>query len=196
VNLRQGDTRLIIDTCKAHRLLRNQCAYVLATSWHETGARMVPVREMGGEAYLKARPYYPYVGMGYVQLTWLENYKKARAKLGVDFVANPRLLLVPRNAARILVAGMAEGWFTGKKLSDYLTLRHSDFTGARRIVNGADKANLIAGYARTYDRLLREEGYGGGKVPPKPQPAPTRPAGGFWASVGAFFRSLVSGGQR
>jgi hypothetical protein len=31
---------------------------------------------------------------------------------------------------------------------------------------------------------------------PKPQPAPARPAGGFWASVGAFFRSLVSGGQR
>jgi lysozyme family protein len=36
----------------------------------------------------------------------------------------------------------------------------------------------------------------GTKPSPKPQPAPTGPAGGFWASVGAFFRSLISGGQR
>jgi lysozyme family protein len=39
----------------------------------------------------------------------------------------------------------------------------------------------------------------GTKPSPKPQPAPvkpTAPSGGFWAAIGAFFRSLVSGGQR
>uniref|UniRef100_A0AC34G9W9 Uncharacterized protein n=1 Tax=Panagrolaimus sp. ES5 TaxID=591445 RepID=A0AC34G9W9_9BILA len=55
---------------------------------------------------------------------------------------------------------MQEGWFTGKKLSDYITLQKSDFRNARRIVNLMDKADLIAGYARDYDKLLLAEGYG------------------------------------
>ena len=100
------------------------------------------------------------VGMGFVQLTWRRNYEHAGKKLGVDFVANPKLLLKPEHAATILVLGMDEGWFTGKKLSDYITLQKSDFTGARRIVNGTDKAAEIARIARAYDADLKAEGYG------------------------------------
>jgi hypothetical protein len=55
---------------------------------------------------------------------------------------------------------MKEGWFTGKKLSDYVTLQRSDFTGARRIINGTDCAALIAGYAVGYDTTLKDIGYG------------------------------------
>jgi len=167
-NLNLGDTRLIIDTCKAAGLLRNQAAYVLATAYWETARTMKPVREYGGETYLRSKAYYPYVGMGYVQLTWKANYEKASKKLGVDFVANPKLLLQPKYAAPILVDGMAEGWFTGKKLADYITLQASDFAGARRIINGTDKAASIAAIARDYDASLKAEGYGAASQPPPP----------------------------
>lgn len=168
MNLEKGHTRLIVNVCAANGLLRNQAAYVLGTAWHETAHTMQPVREYGGEAYLRSKKYYPYVGMGFVQLTWRENYEKASKKLGVDFVSNPKLLLKAEYAAKILVIGSRDGWFTGKKLSDYITLQRSDFKGARKIINGTDKASLIAGYAREYDALLKAEGYGEGGKPSKP----------------------------
>lgn len=193
MDLSKGDTRLIINVCAANELLRNQCAYVLATTWHETAHTMKPVREYGGETYLKKKKYYPYVGMGYVQLTWRENYDKASRKLGVDFVTNPRLLLKPEYAAKILVRGMQEGWFTGKKLADYITIYRSDYKGARRIINGTDKAALIAGYAEQYDALLKAEGYGSNTPIPNPaQPVGTKssgPVAGFWA---AFLNAILA----
>lgn len=173
MNLTLGDTRLIIDACQKYSLLRNQAAYVLATAYHETAHTMKPVREMGGETYLRSKPYYPYVGMGYVQLTWLANYQKASKKLGVDFVKHPRLLLEAKYAAPILVIGSKEGWFTGKKLADYITLQRSDFLGARRIINGTDRAGDIADYAKQYDALLKQDGYG--SIPFKPFEPDKRP---------------------
>jgi len=115
MNLNLGDTQLIIKEARLMGLLRNELAYVLATTYHETAHTMKPVREYGGETYLKSKKDYPYVGMGYVQLTWDYNYKKASSKLGVDFMKNPRLLLEPKHAVKILLVGMKEGWFTGKK---------------------------------------------------------------------------------
>ena len=35
MNLDLGDTRLLIETCKTHGLLRNQAAYVLATAYRD-----------------------------------------------------------------------------------------------------------------------------------------------------------------
>ncbi|WP_336057381.1 hypothetical protein [Nitratireductor sp. CH_MIT9313-5] len=95
VDLTTGDTALIVETCRKHGLLRNQAAYVLATAKLETAHTMKPVREYGSEKYLRSKPYYPFVGMGYVQITWKANYERASRELGVDFVANPRLLLKP-----------------------------------------------------------------------------------------------------
>ena len=177
MNLDLGDTRAIIAECRKQGLLRNQAAYVLATAKWETGHKMKPIRESGGEKYLKSKAYYPFVGMGYVQLTWKRNYEKASKVFGVDFVANPKLLLKPEYATPILVTGMREGWFTGKKLSQYITLEHSDFKGARRIVNGTDRADEIAAIAKSYDEALLAEGYGVDEAvePPKPVPAPVPP---------------------
>ena len=160
INLTKGDTERIIRECKAYGLLRNQAAYVLATAYWETARTMKPVREYGGETYLRKKRYYPYVGMGYVQLTWRYNYQKASDKLGVDFVRYPKKLLNPEYAAKILVVGSKEGWFTGKRLDHYITLRKSNFKSARRIINGTDKAGTIAGIAKTYDNLLKKAGYG------------------------------------
>jgi hypothetical protein len=66
----------------------------------------------------------------------------------------------PDVSAKILVTGSLEGWFTGKKLGDYITLSNSDFKGARRIINGTDKASAIATIARAYDAALKVSGYG------------------------------------
>lgn len=167
IDMTRGDTALIVDACKKLGVLRNQCAYVLATAYWETARTMKPVREYGGEAYLRQKPYYPYVGMGYVQLTWKSNYRRASDELGVDFVANPEKLLEAKYAVKILVIGMLEGWFTGKRLSDYLTLHKSDFVNARRIVNGIDRNAEIAAFAMQYDRALTTDGYGVSHDSPK-----------------------------
>jgi hypothetical protein len=187
-NLNLGDTRLIIDTCKSAGLLRNQAAYVLATAYWETARTMKPVREYGGETYLKSKSYYPFVGMGYVQLTWRKNYEDWSKRLGVDFVANPKKLLEPQYAVRVLVDGMRLGTFTGKKLADYITLSASDFAGARRIVNGTDKAASIAAIARDYDASLKAEGYGSA-APTATPPAPANDNKPNW--MAALFAALL-----
>lgn len=186
MNLNLGDTQLLIAKAKEYNLLRNELAYVLATAYHETAGTMKPVREYGGETYLKSKKYYPYVGMGYVQLTWKANYEKASKELGVDFVKDPKLLLNAKYAAPILIVGMKEGWFTGKKLADYITLSKSDFVGARKIINGTDKKDLIATYAKSYDTDLIQAKYGleptempvqsDPVVPSTPQPSEPKPS--------------------
>lgn len=135
-------------------------AYMLATAWHETASTMQPIAEYGKG---KGRPYGKrfdvhggrysdslpiYYGRGYVQLTWLTNYVFMKKRLGVDFVNNPELALNPKHAADIMIIGMLEGSFTGKSLQKYITYGlYFEFVNARRIINGTDKATLIAQYA-------------------------------------------------
>ncbi len=137
-------------------------AYMLATAHHETDRTMMPINEYGkgkgrkyGENLKMDGTRYTdttniFYGRGYVQLTWYENYQKAGKKLGLDLIKNPELALVPANASEIMFNGMNEGWFTGKKLSTYFSPTAEDWVNARRIINGLDKANLIAGYAKQY----------------------------------------------
>lgn len=161
-----GHTRLILDECRAQGLLRNQAAYVLATAFWETARTMQPVEEayfLGkgkAEAYRQKLRYHPWYGRGFVQLTWQDNYKRAGEVLHLDFLTDPTLALQPDVAAKILVRGMKDGWFTGRELDDYITIKRSDFVGARRIINGTDKAQEISAIARAYDAALKADGYG------------------------------------
>lgn len=126
-------------------------AYCLATVWHETAKTMQPIKEYGSESYLRNKPYYPYVGRGYVQLTWEDNYRKMENKLVVPLLGkNMDNALQPDVAAMILFVGMRDGDFTGKALDDYFDHDTDDPRNARRIVNGTDKADLIAGYHRSF----------------------------------------------
>jgi hypothetical protein len=50
--------------------------------------------------------------------------------------------------------GMRNGSFTGKKLSDYISGTTADYVNARRIINGTDRAELIAGYATRLEPML------------------------------------------
>lgn len=153
-------------------------AYMLATAYHETSATMQPVREIGkgkGKEYGKPINGRTYYGRGYVQLTWLANYQRAAKELAIDLVRYPDDALEPDIAAAIMFRGMTEGWFTGKKLADYINLDKTDYINARRIVNGTDKAEKIAGYAEAFETALREGGYASQAPKPKPvvAPAPT-----------------------
>lgn len=173
MNLTQGNTKILITEGLKAGLLRNQMAYVLATAYWETGRSMLPIKEMGGEKYLRSKKYYPYFGRGYVQLTWDYNYEKAGNKIGVNLMgANKDKALDPIIAADICIHGMVEGWFTGKKLLDYITLSKSDFVNARKIINGKDKASEIADLAVQYDKLLKDLGYGS-EMPTEASNSPT-----------------------
>lgn len=144
-------------------------AYMLATAFHETSHTMQPITEYGGRRYfekydtgrLAARlgntpeadgDGYIYRGRGYVQLTGHANYERAGRKLGLDLVSNPGQALQPDVASRIMVGGMTEGWFTGRRLADYLP---GNYVDARRIINGIDCASKIASYAEEFEQAAR-----------------------------------------
>lgn len=153
-------------------------AYVLATAWHETGPassplHMTPRREIWGPTPAQLRyegradlgntesgDGKRYMGRGYCQITGRRNYALASEIVGTDLVLNPDLALQPNIAAKIIVDGMVRGWFTGKKMADY-----DSFVDMRRVVNGTDKDDLIAGYANKFLAALRAI----------PQPEPAKP---------------------
>lgn len=139
------------------------CAYMLATSYHETGGRLQPVKEWGagmGKPYGMKRkqdggvydlPDKIYYGRGDVQLTWYENYERMGKLLNLPLLEHPELALEPDISAQILIEGMTRGIsgrgdFTGLSLEDFFNDRRNDPVQARRVVNGMDRANLIAGY--------------------------------------------------
>lgn len=118
-------------------------AYMLATTFHETAYTMQPVREMGGEKYLRSKRYYPWVGEGLVQVTWEVNHRKFGA-------TKPGQLLTWPIALRGLFDGMIDGVYTGKKLGHYFNEKIDDPVNARRIINGTDKAKLVAKYHENF----------------------------------------------
>jgi putative chitinase len=143
-------------------------AYILGTAWHETGPassalHMTPRREIWGPTAAQTRyegradlgntqpgDGKRFAGRGYVQITGRANYQKASKLVGKDLVANPDLALDPAIAARIIVHGMVNGWFTGRKMADF-----DSYLNMRRVVNGTDRAALIAGYAEKFEDALK-----------------------------------------
>lgn len=161
-------------------------AYALATAYLETAHTMQPVKEYGGPSYYfrmydigGARPakakelgnIHPgdgakFCGRGYPQMTGRTNYAKADAKLhamgilgpGESLVDNPEIAMRPDVAAAIMISGMGEGWFTGKKMSTYLPAQgkaaKKAFMDSRRIINGQDRAGDVADYALGFQEAL------------------------------------------
>ncbi len=151
----------LIDEGLARERTQEETAYVLATAYHETD-RFRAMEEYGegegrdyGEPVLLIRgKFAKYHGRGFVQLTWLRNYAVMSGYIGVDLVNEPDRAKEPTIAAKIIWEGMIRGYFTGKGLADYINSTEVDYVSARRIVNGTDKAELIARYAEAfYDAL-------------------------------------------
>ena len=139
------------------RLTIPQWAYVFATTFHETNATFLPIKEaywLSEDWRKKNLRYYPYYGRGFVQITWKENYAKFSKQLNEDFVKNPDLVMLPKYAFQILIDGFINGYFTGKKITDFIDCSVKDYKGARRCINGTDKAQLIASYALEFESIL------------------------------------------
>lgn len=146
-------------------------AYMLATTHHETDKTIEPIEEYGKG---KTRPYGKkikhsgisyispnkiYYGRGFVQLTWYENYELLGRLLKLDLLKNPELCLTLSVATKVMFEGMLKGSsnvgdFTGKCLEMYFNEKLEDPIGARKIINGTDKANLIASYYWLFKKCL------------------------------------------
>lgn len=83
-------------------------------------------------------------GRALAMITGRDNYKK------YGLGDNPDAALELATAIHILFDGMINGKFTGKRLADYFSNGNANPVGARAIVNGTDKASLIAGYYRNF----------------------------------------------
>ena len=188
----------------------DQVAYILATAWHESrlGKWMTEsawLSESSAERYAENN-YGPngrdpswarkmgntnagdggrYMGRGYVQLTWKNNYERMSKLLiqngftytqdgvtfgngqngtkPIDLVANYRHVNKNKDlAAGLLVMGMDGGQFAlNGGLDDYIPenqeATQGNFENARKIVNGSDKKKHIAEIALCLVGILRPE---------------------------------------
>ena len=117
-----------------------------------------------------------YRGRGFVQLTGRANYQNMSTVLTeagftyshegitygtperpIDLENNPtHVNEVPQLASRLLVEGSVGGHYTGRGLDDYINDDGVDFTNARRVINGTDRAGDIAVIAQRYADVLAE----------------------------------------
>ena len=147
-------------------------AYMLATVKHECADTWVPINERGSSDYFHKYEAdtlighrlgntedgdgFRFRGRGYVQITGRANYDNLGRLIGLidGLLKNPDQALDPQVAYKIMSVGMRRGSFTGKKLSDYINQNASDYVNARRIINGTDQAEKIAGYAAKLEQVL------------------------------------------
>jgi len=156
-----GGMTAILDEWERRRLtdLRWLACMLGTTKW-ETRHTMQPIVEQDNPArtYLRSKKYWPWIGRGYVQLTWERNYQRFRARVlklfKVDIVADMEAARRKDVAAFIMFEGMINGEFTGKKLADYFTATQSNWISSRRIINGTDKAATIAEISKQFYAAL------------------------------------------
>jgi putative chitinase len=149
-------------------------SYIIATDWHEGGTTMQPIKEIGGNEYyvrlywtnrrkakqlgnLSAQDAIDFCGKGKPQITGRFNYTKMGKLLGYPLDKKPDLMFDLKIATEVMFEGMLtgrsfKGDFAGKHLANYFNATTDDALGARKIINGTDKALLIK---KHHDNFLK-----------------------------------------
>ena len=141
-------------------------AYAFGTVFWETDQKMQPITEYGKDSYFnkyegrrdlgntEKGDGLKFKGRGFVQITGRRNYALVGRIHGVDFISNPEKVLELDNAVWIMFYGMYQGIFTGVGFEMFFThsnlSKREDWVGARKIINGKDKANQIADIAKKF----------------------------------------------
>jgi hypothetical protein len=156
-----NDFRGFVDALDIAGSTPEEVAYMLATVRHECADKWLPIEEHGLPIYFKKyigklgnkdwEDAIAYKGRGYVQLTGRSNYRRIGKLVGQPLEDKPDIASSPEVAMVILVKGMTQGWFTGL---GFKSGNYTNFIKWRKIINGLDKAELIAGYAAHFVRLL------------------------------------------
>jgi putative chitinase len=166
----------ILDEWERRKLTDSRhLAYMLATPYLEVDRTMQPIDEYGGDRYFfemydiqgkrpgKARELgnllpgdgVRFHGRGLVQLTGRRNYERMTAligrRFGVDLERDPEFAKRLDIAVAVMFEGMLRadsgiGDFTGVALENYFNATTDDPVQARRIINGLDRAEQVAGY--------------------------------------------------
>lgn len=154
---REQSVALIVRTALEYGISDpRQIAYMIASAEHETG-NFRTAREDNGRNHARERGYSGgenYYGRGYVQTTHDHRYAEMDRALGLNgrLVANPDLAATDAHlGAQLLVVGVARGLYTGVAIHRYVGGENADYENARRTVNGTDRAELVAGYARVWE---------------------------------------------
>lgn len=156
---REQNVDLLVRTALEYGITdRRQLAYILATAQHETD-NFATSREYDGPRQAIRNGYdggANYYGRGYVQVTHDHRYEQMATTLGDPRIrTNPDIVAQDaRIGAQTTVVGMARGLYTGVGLDRYINSEGADYVGARAIVNGTDRAGLIAGYARNWEQQI------------------------------------------
>ncbi len=133
---------------------------------------------------------YDYAGKGYPQTTGESNYERLEDALRAEYPeivadferrtgkrfdltvgdqpndkSDPQNMLDPAIAYVSMSYGSRTGLFTGKKLSQYDLKTDAGRKGSRRIINGQDKASLIAGYIVSFTKILKASKASGASTP-------------------------------
>lgn len=110
-------------------------ADMLKTVYRETGKRMYPSPEIGGED----AAYAPYYGRDFVHTTHKDNYAKFEKIVGVPLVAQPARIAELDVATTVMFEGMLNGMFTGKALKHFDYQSDASIRKARSIINGDNR---------------------------------------------------------
>jgi predicted chitinase len=192
--------KLLVKTCLEEGVTdHGQIANVLGQCQHESDNWAVVEEYSSGSQYqgrndlgnTQAGDGVKYKGRGYVQITGRLNYKKMGQLFGRDLENDPTIAEEPIIAAKIAVVGMRDGRFTGVGLSKYIKNGNNDFYNARRIVNGLDKASLLAGYSEKWLAQVPDL-VNGAEPDPNSLPTPSNSSGA--SSGGSSSSSSASGG--
>jgi hypothetical protein len=167
----EGPLELIMNTCSKMSVNdKSWISYILATAHHESAMGRAMTELADGTAYenrvglgnTQPGDGPKYKGRGFVQITGRRNYTSYNnilhslmpERTDIDLVDHPEQAAQQDIAAFVLVHGMLNGNFTGRRLSQFGTNGSYDFFNAREIVNDHDRADSIANIARSYRNAL------------------------------------------